>query len=111
MKRWCLAIDLKNDPELIARYEYWHEAENCWPEVKQSILQAGILNMEIYRTGNRLFMIMETTDNFDAARKAAIDASNETVVRWEALMDNFQQPLPWAKEGGKWTLMDKIYQL
>jgi L-rhamnose mutarotase len=111
MKRQCLALDLKNDPELIAEYEHWHKKENGWPAIKVSILSAGITDMQIYRTGNRLFMIMETDEHYDAENKAALDASNPVVQEWEVLMWKFQQPLPWAKEGEKWVLMDQIFQL
>jgi L-rhamnose mutarotase len=111
MNRYCLALDLVNDPALIAEYEYWHKAENGWPEIKKSIVDAGITNMEIYRTGNRLFMIMDTDDTFSFDKKGEMDASNSKVQEWEQLMWKFQQPLPWAKEGEKWILMDKIFQL
>jgi L-rhamnose mutarotase len=111
MKRYCLAVDLVDDPSLIAEYEHWHKAGNTWPEIRNSIIDSGITNMEIYRTGNRLFMIMETTDDFTFERKAAMDAANTKVQDWEQLMWKFQQPLPWAKEGEKWVLMDKIFQL
>lgn len=111
MKRYCLALDLKDDPQLIAEYEYWHKAENGWPEIKRSILDAGITEMQIYRTGNRLMMIMETNGQFNAAAKAAADAANPKVQEWEQLMWKFQQPLPWAREGEKWVLMEQIFQL
>jgi L-rhamnose mutarotase len=111
MKRYCLAVDLVDDPSLIAEYEHWHKAGNTWPEITNSIIDSGITNMEIYRTGNRLFMIMETTDDFTFERKAAMDAANTKVQDWEQLMWKFQQPLLWAKEGEKWVLMDKIFQL
>lgn len=111
MKRYCLALDLIDDPSLISEYEYWHKTENGWPEVKKSILDGGILTMEIYRTGNRLFMIMETSSSFDFEQKAAMDAANVKVQEWEHFMWKFQQPLPWAKEGEKWILMNKIFQL
>lgn len=111
MKKYCFALDLKNDPELIAEYEHWHKSENGWPEIRQSILQAGITNMEIYRTGNRLFMIMETEDNYSAERKARMDLENIKVQEWEKLMWKFQQPLPWAKDGEKWVMMENIFQL
>ncbi len=111
MKRYCLALDLVNDPELIKEYEHLHKTENGRPEIKKSILDGGITNMEIYRTGNRLFMIMETDDTFSFERKGAMDAANPKVQEWEQLMWTFQQPLPWAKEGEKWILMDKIFQL
>lgn len=111
MKRYCLALDLVDDPSLIAEYENWHKSENAWPEIQKSILDSGITSMEIYRTGNRLFMIMETDDSFSSERKAAMDNSNPKVQEWEQLMWKFQQPLPWAKHGEKWILMDKIFEL
>lgn len=111
MKKYTLALDLKDDPALITEYEYWHRAENGWPEIKKSIEEAGITNMEIYRTGNRLFMIMETEDNFSFEGKSGMDAANPKVQEWEQLMWKFQQPLPWTKKGEKWIIMNKIFQL
>ena len=111
MKRYCLALDLVDDPVLIAAYENWHKAENCWPEIKKSILDSGIAQMQIYRTGNRLFMIMDTSETFNFEDKAAMDAANPKVQEWEQLMWKFQLSIPWAKEGEKWVLMDKIFQL
>jgi len=111
MKKYCLAVDLKDDPELIAEYENRHKTENAWPEIMKSITDSGINHMEIHRTGNRLFMIMETDDSFSFDRKAAMDGSNQKVQEWEQLMWKFQQPLPWVKEGEKWVLMNKIFEL
>jgi L-rhamnose mutarotase len=111
MKKYCLALDLKDDPELIAEYEHWHKSGNGWPEIHQSITSSGITNMQIYRTGNRLVMIMETNDDFSFERQAELIALNTKVQAWEKLMWGYQQPLPWAKEGEKWLLMDQIFQL
>lgn len=111
MKRYILALDLKDDPALIAEYEQWHRTENSWPAITQSIQEAGITGMEIYRTGNRLFMIMDTDDSFSFEKKQEMDTANPAVQQWEQLMWKFQQPLPWAKEGEKWVLMHCIYQL
>jgi L-rhamnose mutarotase len=111
MRRYCLALDLKDNPELIAEYEYWHRAENGWPEVRKSILDAGIVAMQIYRTGNRLMMIIETNDLYSETAKNASDAANPKVQEWEQLMWKFQQPLPWAKEGEKWLIMEQIFEL
>jgi L-rhamnose mutarotase len=111
MKRYCLALDLVDDPALIAEYEHWHKAENAWPEIKKSISDARIAQMEIYRTGNRLFMIMDTEDTFSFDQKSKMDATNPKVQEWEQLMWKFQLSLPWAKEGEKWVLMNKIFEL
>lgn len=109
MKRYTLALDLKNDEQLIKEYEEYHR--NVWKEIRESIAGSGIEQMEIYRTGNRLFMIMEVNDDFSFEKKSQADAANEKVQQWETLMWKFQQPLPWAREGEKWILMDKIFEL
>lgn len=109
MKRYCLACDLKDDEKLIKEYEAYHE--HGWPAIMQSIKDSGIEQMEIYRVGNRLFMIMEVNDDFSFEKKALADASNEKVAEWEQLMWKYQQALPVANPGEKWILMKKIFSL
>lgn len=109
MNRYCMALDLKDDPALIAEYRRYHE--NVWPEIQQSILSAGITSMEIYLAGNRLFMVMETDASFSFERKAALDAANPAVQRWEELMWGYQQALPGGEPGAKWRPMELIFQL
>ena len=109
MKTYCLALDLKNDEKLIAEYEAYHRA--VWPEILDSITSSGIESMKIYRTGNRLFMIINASDNFSFEEKGKADASNPKVQDWETLMDTFQQRLPWATNGEKWVLMEEIFSL
>ena len=109
MKRYCLALDLRNDKKLIAEYENYHKA--VWPEIVKSIRDSGIVSMEIFRIETRLFMIMETSDDFSFEKKNSLDQENEKVQEWEALMWNYQQALPSANKGEKWMLMDKIFDL
>ena len=109
MNRYCFALDLKNDAALIAEYEQHHKA--VWPAISDSIRAAGINVLDIYRTGNRLFMIMETTDDFSFEKKLAADAVSEEVQAWEKLMWTYQQALPFAKPGEKWVMMHKIFAL
>ena len=109
MKKFCLALDLKEDTKLIAEYENYHK--DVWPEIIKSIKECGIEFLDIYRTGNRMFMIIEADDNFSFEKKSAMDATNAKVQEWENLMSKFQQALPWAKTGEKWILMDKIFEL
>jgi L-rhamnose mutarotase len=109
MKRYGLALDLKDDPALIEAYEAHHRA--VWPEILASIRDSGITGMEIYRTGNRMFMIMETEDDFSFEAKAAADAANPRVQEWEELMWTYQQALPLAKPGEKWMRMERIFRL
>jgi L-rhamnose mutarotase len=109
MKKYCLTLDLKDDADLIAQYEEQHKA--IWPEIRDSITTAGITNMEIYRLGTRLFMIIEADESFNFSKKAAMDAGNAKVQQWENLMWKYQQPIKGALAGEKWVLMDKIFQL
>ena len=109
MKRYALALDLKDDPKLIKEYKKYHE--NVWPEIESSILNSGIESMEIYLISNRLFMIMEVNESFSFAKKSQMDTDNPKVQEWETLMWKYQQALPSAKKGEKWMLMDKIYEL
>ena len=109
MKRYCLTLDLKDDPELIRQYEAHHQ--KIWPEITASIKDAGIEKMEIYRLGTRLFMIMEVNEHFSFDKKAQADSRNSKVIEWENLMWKYQQPLREAAKGEKWVLMNKIFDL
>jgi L-rhamnose mutarotase len=109
MKKIALILDLKDDPKLIAEYEAYHQ--KVWPEILDSIRKAGIQKMEIYRYAQRLFMIMETEDDFSFERKATLDENNPKVQEWETLMWKYQQALPGAKPGEKWLPADLIFRL
>jgi L-rhamnose mutarotase len=108
-RRYCLTLDLTSDPELIAEYERCHE--RIWPEITKSIKDAGIENMEIYRLGTRMFMIVEARENFSFEKKAELDRTNPKVQQWEQKMWKFQRALPEAKPGEKWLLMKRIFKL
>lgn len=108
MKKFCLALDLKNDEKLIAEYESYHQ--QVWPEILKSIKDSGIKQMEIYRIGNRLFMIIEASEEFTFEKKSMADADNSKVQQWEELMWKYQQSLPGSKPGEKWVLMKKIFE-
>lgn len=108
-RRFCLTLDLKDDPKLIADYKRYHE--KIWPEITRSIKDSGIEDMEIYLLGTRMFMIMEVDQTFSFERKAKSDALNPTVREWEKLMWRFQQALPQARPGEKWLPMERIFKL
>ena len=107
--RLALTLDLKGD--LRSREEYIKLHKAVWPEIKASILQAGIIDMNIYNFGNRLFMVMQVDESFSFERKVALDAVNSKVQEWEELMWKYQKPIAGAKSGEKWVLMDEIFSL
>lgn len=108
-RRYCLTLDLKDDPALIAEYKRQHR--RLRPEIVKSIRDAGVEVMEIYLLGTRMCMIMEVSESFSFARKEEMDRSNPAVQEWEEFVWQFQQPLPQAKPGEKWVLMEKIFEL
>jgi len=109
MKRLCYALDLVDDVSLIAEYESAHE--KIWPEVADSLRNAGVEDMEIYRVATRLFMIMDTTDDYDPETRNEADEADPRVQEWEELMGKYQQSLAFAAPGEKWVLMNCIFSL
>jgi L-rhamnose mutarotase len=107
--KYCLALDLIDDADLILEYEQYHK--KVWPEIIDSIKGSGITGLEIYRVFNRLFMIMETNENFSFDKKNEMDSVNPKVQEWETLMWKYQKAIPGAKPGEKWIVMDKIFDL
>jgi L-rhamnose mutarotase len=109
--RLYYALDLKDDPALISEYERWHEPESIWPEIVESIRAAGIRDLEIFRAGNRLVMVIDAPEDFSPDAKAAADAADPRVQAWETLMWKFQQPLPFARPGEKWAPLTRMFSL
>jgi L-rhamnose mutarotase len=108
-KRYCLTLALKDDPKLIAEYKRYHE--KIWPEITKSIRDAGIVDLEIYLLGTRMFLVMEVDERFSFEAKTKADRQNPKVQEWEELMWKFQKPLPNAKPGEKWMLMERVFKL
>jgi len=109
MKMYFLLLDLKDSPDVIAQYEYHHQ--HIPTKIKESILEAGVTKMDIFRFNNRLVMHLETKDDFSFEKKAQMDQSNEDVQIWENLMLTFQQIIPGTPEGQKWVIANKIFEL
>lgn len=111
MARHCLTLDLKDEAAAISEYKRYHI--KIWPEVKQSLLDAGVLSMEIYLLGTRMFMIMDVSETFSMEAKAAMDKANPKVQEWEALMSGFQQRLPQTDPSQEWNWMpmDRVFNL
>jgi L-rhamnose mutarotase len=111
MKTYCLTLDLHDDPRLIAEYKRYHTSQGFWPELVDHIRSEGILTEQIYLLGNRLVMILQTTDEFSFEAKAAADTANPRMQEWETLMWKYQKPLPHARHGEKWLRMEQIFEL
>jgi L-rhamnose mutarotase len=110
-KRYCQTLDLKEDPALIAEYIDRHSEAKHWPEITEGIREAGILEMEIYLTGTRLFMIVETAMDFDWDTAFARLSTLPRQAEWEEYMSVFQISKQGASAAEKWKLMERIFRL
>ena len=111
VKRYCQTMDLKDNPELIAEYVKRHSEAEAWPEIRAGIREVGILEMEIYILGTRLFMIVETPLDFDWETAMARLATLPRQAEWESYMSIFQQADETATSAEKWQLMDRMFYL
>lgn len=108
--RYALALDLHDDVQLIEEYERFHR--EVWPEVITHLRSHGVLGIEIFRLGTRLFMLLDTDDEkYDAVRLAAASLNTPRIQEWEDLMWRFQVPTPWTPAGQKWTVMTRLFDL
>jgi L-rhamnose mutarotase len=110
-KRYCKTLSLKDDPDLIAEYRRVHAPGVAWPEISRGMREAGILDMEIYIAGTRLFMIMDTVPEFDHDRAMAELATKPRQSEWEAFVSRFQQSGAGETADEKWQLIERIYKL
>ena len=111
IKRYCLTLDLKSDPELIRQYKYWHESKNIWPEIPRGIRECGLDEMEIYLLGSRMFMIVEADESVDFDSAMAKMATLPRQPEWAVFVGRFQQQLPEAKGDEKWLMMERVFKL
>ncbi len=110
-KRYCKTLSLKDDAQLIEDYKKVHAPGAAWPEITQGMKDVGIVDMEIYILGTRLFMIMDTVADFDHDKAMAELATKPRQSEWEAYVSRFQQSSAEATADEKWQLMERIYKL
>ena len=111
VKRFCQTLDLKDNPALIAEYKKRHSEGEAWREIIAGIRQVGILEMEIYLVGTRLFMIVETPLDFNWDEAMARLATLPRQQEWEDYMSEFQAAAAGATSNQKWQLMERIFHL
>jgi len=110
-KRYCKTLTLQDDPQLINEYKKVHAPGSTWPEITQGMIEVGILDMEIYIMGTRLFMIMDIKAEFDHDRAMTELAAKPRQSEWEAFVSRFQKTSSEATADEKWQLMERIYKL
>jgi L-rhamnose mutarotase len=110
-KRYCKTLTLENDPRLIEDYKKVHAAGAAWPEITQGMIDVGIVDMEIYLAGTRLFMIMDTLPDFNHETAMAELATKPRQSEWEAYVSKFQRTSAEASADEKWQLVERIYKL
>lgn len=107
MKRYCQTLTLVDNEKLIAQYVEAHA--HVWPEIIEGQHQVGILDMQIYRKGRLLFMIMDVKDDFDFVRDMAKLSTLPRQAEWEAYVAQFQGCDLDAPSSAKWQLLERIF--
>ncbi len=110
-KRYCQTLDLRDNPALIAEYRRLHSREGIWPEILRGIKESGVLEMEIYLRGTRLFMIVELPADAEWDTVMRRMAEQPKQAEWEALTAKYQEALAGAKSEEKWQMMERIFHL
>ena len=111
VKRYVQMMDLRDNPELIAEYRRRHSEGEAWQEIIDGIRSVGILEMEIYILGTRLFMIVETPLDFDWDTAMARLAKLPRQQEWEEYMAMFQNCAKDATSDEKWQMMERMFYL
>ena len=111
VKRYCQTLSLRDNPELIEAYRKAHSKEESLPEIRAGIREVGILEMEIYILGSKLFMIVETPLNFDWDKAMAKLATLPRQAEWEEYVAKFQQCAEGATSDEKWQMMERMFYL
>ena len=109
MKRYAQTVMLRDDAEIIKKYEEYHA--NAWPETIAGLKKCGIERMFIYRYNRRLFMFMETVDSFEPERDWPKYMEDPKAKEWDELMASFQETVPGAPEGSKWVDMKEVFKM
>ena len=107
MKRYCQTLTLVDDEQMIAKYIEAHA--HVWPEVIEGQREVGILDMQIWRKGRNLLMIMDVNDDFDFQRDMSRLATLPRQAEWEAYVSQFQGCSANARSDEKWQLMERIF--
>lgn len=110
-KKYCQTLNLRDDEELISEYVRRHSAEEFWSQIGEEMRQVGILDMEIFISGNKLFMIVETPEDFDWDKAFSELSRMPKQIEWEEYMSIFQDCGEGLSSTEKWQLMDRIFHI
>ena len=111
VKRYVRTLTLRDDSALIAEYRMRHSRGAIWQEILDGIKAVGILEMEIYRCGRQLVMIVEAPEGFDWDEAMERLATLPRQAEWEAYMAEVQEASAEATSSEKWRRMDRIFNL
>lgn len=111
VKRYVQTLDLKDDAEAIRQYRKLHSEKCHWREVREGIRSVGILEMEIYITGNRLVMIVDAPEDFNWNEAMARLATLPRQAEWEDTAGKYQKCKPGTTSSEKWTMMERMFHL
>jgi L-rhamnose mutarotase len=110
-KHYCMTLGLRDEPDLINEYEEWHHPDKIWKEIPRGLREVGILDMEIYRFGNLLIMILTVPVDFDFDAQMKKLAGLPRQTEWEDMMAKYQQAVPGTSSAERWLRLERVFKL
>ena len=100
-------LHLKNDSSLIGKYIEHHK--NVWPDVLKALSESGSEDMKIFIQGTTLCMYSTVKDDYDPQKADEIYNKYPITLKWEDLMQTFQEQLPDSDNNEWWCSMKEIF--
>ena len=109
MKTYGLTLCLQNDPAKIESYKTHHQA--VWPGVCARLREVGVQEMKIFLRDRRMFMFIETSDEFEPRRDFVRINEDPISQKWNTLMGTLQERAPEASPDEWWAPMELVFSL
>jgi L-rhamnose mutarotase len=107
-RRIVRIMDLNEGTEVAKAYELAHQRGNTPAAVLRAQRCHGILEMEIYRAGDRLVMIMEVTEAYEPAALDAESERSSEIADWHRRMGELQKA-PFM-DGVAWPEAHRVFR-
>ena len=106
-KRFVQVMDISDDPALMEEYRKWHSEAYSWKEVRDGIREVGILEMEIYMSGNHLVMVVDTPLDWDWQSSPPFPDKRNGRHSWPNSKTATHQPA--ATRNGRWLGASSVF--
>ena len=105
-KQVVMTLEIQHDPQLLEEYKQVHMPERIWPQIIQNMDTMGVMDMELYAFGYRIFLMMEVPTTFNLNDEGKKWGSLPREQEWQNYVAKFQKTSPDNKIEEKWAMME-----